>query len=55
MSDNERNYDTSRWQDVEELITDSPKKFLRKATEKATERQGVLKHVSGNRRRERRF
>ena len=53
---NGSNYDTSRWGDEGELIPGARKEFVRKATERASGREGVLKHVSGsNMRRKLRF
>ena len=53
---NGSNYDTSRWEDEGELIPGARKEFVRRATERASGREGVLKHVSGsNMRRKRRF
>ncbi|WP_433418835.1 hypothetical protein ACQP1V_03825 [Microtetraspora malaysiensis] len=47
----QRSYETARWQDEGPLVLGSSKEFIRRAAEKATSRQGVLKHVSGNRQR----
>lgn len=50
-SRDQRRYDTPRWQDKGPLVHGRSKRFVRRATEKATGRQGVLKHVSGNQQR----
>jgi len=39
------NYDTPRWKDEGELTPGTRKEFVRKATERASGREGVLKHV----------
>src|ERR1700676_3599233 len=44
-------YDTPRWEDAGPLVPGVGKDFIRKATERASGRVGVLKHVSRNRRR----
>jgi hypothetical protein len=44
-------YDTPRWEDAGPLIPGGRKGFIRKATERETGRECVLKHASGNRRR----
>jgi serine/threonine protein kinase len=41
--------------DAGPLIPGTGKEFVRRATERASDREGVLKHVSGSKRRERRF
>jgi serine/threonine protein kinase len=52
---NGSNYDTPRWKDEGEF-PGARKEFVRKATERASGREGVLKHVSGrDMRRRRRF
>lgn len=44
-----RNYDVPRWKDEGPLLDPGPgyKDFIRKATERTTLRQGILKHKSG--------
>lgn len=51
----QRNYETSRWKDAGPLIPEAGKDFVRKAVERASDRDGVLKHASGGERRKRRF
>jgi serine/threonine protein kinase len=48
---NGQGYDTPRWEDARPLIPGGRKGFIRKATERGTGRECVLKHASGNRRR----
>lgn len=52
-----RNYDTARWRDAGPLLPGTGKQFVRRATEKASGREAVLKHVdlSRNRRYQPRF
>lgn len=40
-----RSYDTPRWRDEGQLLTDPRKRFVRKAVERSTGRKAVLKHV----------
>ena len=50
-----RNYDTPRWIDAGPLVPGMRKEFVRRATEKVSGREGVLKHAIGDERRKRRF
>ena len=51
------NYDTARWEDAGPLIPGTAKEFVRRATERSSGREGVVKHLPSrsSRRRERRF
>jgi len=50
-----QSYDTPRWKDIGPLIPGPSKKFVRKATERASGRTAILKHESGGQMRRRRF
>lgn len=50
-----RNYDTPRWEDAGPLISSANKKFVRRAIERTSRREGVLKHIDERQRVRQRF